>query len=75
MKEFIVVLKNEYDNLVMFKVKAPCRQILYNSDKTCSNYLIDKMIKDTYIFAGYNREQLHKCIIILIEEETNVIEL
>lgn len=75
MKKFIVVLKNEYDDLVMFKVESICRQVLYNSDRTCSNYLVNKMIKDTYIFADYNKVQLHKCIVMLVEEETNIIEL
>lgn len=73
MKTFIVVVMNQRCEILMFKTESIDKYLLYNADRTVSKSLSDKMLKDTYLFGGYNREQIANCKVLIAEELKNEI--
>lgn len=75
MKQFLVVIKTEWNDIICVKVKADTRTQLYNSDKSPSDFLFNKIIRDTYVFGGFNHDQVSYCKVIYVEELENILEI
>jgi hypothetical protein len=75
MKTFLVVLENEFGDIEVVKVKAQNKALLYTSSKYISTYLANILIKDTYVFGGYNREQINACKICYVEDDRDILVL
>lgn len=75
MKKFLVVLENKYNDIIVFKTEASNRLILFGQYKEPTEYLIDKMSKDTYIFGEYNKDQMLACTVKYVEEIDNIISI
>lgn len=69
MKTFVVVVRNKYNNIVVFNTKAVSRQVLYDSYHAPSKLLQERMLHDTILFAPYSREDIAKCIVECVEED------
>lgn len=75
MKTFLVVLRNKYNDVIVFKTEAPNRLMLFGKYKEPSKYLIEKMKKDSYLFGEYNEDQMLACIVKYVDEIDNIITI
>lgn len=73
MKTFVVVIRNKYNNIVVFNTKAVNRQVLYDSYHAPSKLLQERMLHDTILFASYSREDIAACIVECVEEDLAMI--
>lgn len=72
MKKFLVVLQNKYNEIIVFKTEASNRLMLFGQYKEPTQYLIDKMKKDSYLFNEYDENQMLACTVKYVEELDNV---
>ena len=75
MKTFLVALKNKYGDVLVFKTEASNKLMLVGKYKEPSEYLINKMSKDTYLFEHYDKTQMLACTVMYIEEIDNIIHI
>lgn len=75
MKTFLIVLKNKYNDVIVFKTEAPNRLMLFGKYKEPSEYLINKMCKDTYLFGSYDKDQMLACTVQYVEELNNIVTI
>ena len=75
MKTFLVVLANKYNNCIVFKTEAPNKLMLVGPYKEPSEYLINKMCKDSYLFGSYNKDQMLACVVKYVEELNNIVTI
>lgn len=75
MKTFLIVLRNKYNDIVVFKTEAPNKLMLFGKYKEPSEYLLIKMCKDTYLFGSYDKEQMLACTVKYVEEINNIVTI
>lgn len=75
MKTFLVAIKNKYNDVIVFKTEAPNRLMLFGRYKEPSEYLINKMCKDSYLFGSYDLKQMLACTVQYVEEIDNIVTL
>ena len=75
MKTFLVVLRNKYNDAIVFKTEAPNRLMLVGKYKEPSEYLLIKMCKDTYLFESYDKAQMLACTVQYVEEINNIVTI